>query len=196
MTEKILILLLPLIFLGAFIFRNRIVKARVGSAIRSLDRLVTSSIILSTACILLTIVSTFSEPFYRLTGVISFFRFPLIAWLGFVLFGVSILLGAIFSAQLKDSWRVGVHEDQKTTLVKDGVYAHIRNPYFLSYFIMFFSMLCIRPSLLLLVLILAAVAVFHKMVLKEERYLLGVHGGEYEEYKNQTGRYWPPGIAG
>lgn len=48
----------------------------------------------------------------------------------------------------------------------------------------------------LLVLILAAVAVFHKMVLKEERYLLGVHGGEYEEYKNQTGRYWPPGIAG
>ena len=57
---------------------------------------------------------------------------------------------------------------------------------------MFFSMLCIRPSLLLLVLILAAVSVFHKMVRKEERYLAGVHGGEYEGYKNQTGRYLPP----
>jgi protein-S-isoprenylcysteine O-methyltransferase Ste14 len=108
-----------------------------------------------------------------------------------VLFGVSIILGAIFSAQLKDSWRVGVHEDQKTTLIKDGVYAYIRNPYFLSYFIMFFSMLCIRPSLLLLVLILVAVTIFHKMVCKEERYLLGVHGSEYEEYKNMTGRYLP-----
>lgn len=56
---------------------------------------------------------------------------------------------------------------------------------------MFFSLLCIRPSFLLLVLVLAAVAVFHRMVLKEERYLLGVHGGEYEAYKKNTGRYLP-----
>lgn len=61
---------------------------------------------------------------------------------------------------------------------------------------MFFSMLCIRPSLLLLALILAAVTVFHKMVRKEERYLLGVHGREYEEHKKKTGRYLPPCIAG
>lgn len=57
--------------------------------------------------------------------------------------------------------------------------------------ILFFSLLCIRPSLLLLVLILAAVAVFHQMVLKEECYLLGVHGAEYETYKSDTGRYLP-----
>ena len=191
MIERVFVIVLPLIFLGTFISRNRIVKARAGRPIRSLDGLVSSSIILSTACILLTILSVYFEPFYYLTGVISFFRFPLISYLGFVLFGVSIILGAIFSAQLKDSWRVGVHEDQKTTLIKDGVYAYIRNPYFLSYFIMFFSMLCIRPSLLLLVLILVAVTIFHKMVCKEERYLLGVHGSEYEEYKNMTGRYLP-----
>jgi protein-S-isoprenylcysteine O-methyltransferase Ste14 len=196
MIEKILVLILPLLFLGFFIARNLIVKARAGESIRSQDRLVTSSIILSTLCILVTILSVYSEPFYLLSGALSFFRFPFISYLGLVLFGVSILLGAIFSAQLKDSWRVGVPEDQKTTLIKDGVYAHIRNPYFLSYFIMFFSMLCIRPSLLLLVLILAAVTVFHKMVRKEERYLLGVHGREYEEYKKKTGRYLPPGIAG
>ena len=187
---------MPLIFLGTFILRNRIVQARVGSAIRSLDRLVTTSIILSTTCILATILSVFFEPFYHLTGGISFFKSSILSYLGLELFGVSIILGAIFSGQLKDSWRVGVHQDQKTTLIKNGVYAHIRNPYFLSVFIMFFSLLCIRPSLLLLVLILAALAVFHKMVLKEERYLLGVHGGEYEEYKNNTGRYFPPCIAG
>lgn len=161
MIEKISVLLLPLIFLGAFVSRNRIVKARAGRPIRSLDGLVTSSIILSTACILLTILSVYSESVYRFTGMISFIRFPLISYLGLVLFGISIILGAIFSAQLKDSWRVGVYEDQKTTLIRNGVYAHIRNPYFLSYFIMFFSLLCIRPSLLLLVLILAAVTVFH-----------------------------------
>jgi protein-S-isoprenylcysteine O-methyltransferase Ste14 len=113
-----------------------------------------------------------------------------------MLFGVSIVLGAIFSAQLKDSWRIGVHEDQKTTLIKDGIYAHIRNPYFLSFFIMFFGLFCIRPSLLLLVLILGAVTVFHLMVLKEERYLMGVHGIEYKDYKNNTNRYLPRFVRG
>jgi len=29
------------------------------------------------------------------------------------------------------------------------------------------------------------------MVLKEERYLAGVHGIEYAKYKNNTGRYFP-----
>ena len=139
----------------------------------------------------MTVLSVYSDPFYRLTGALFFIRQPFLSYLGLVLFAVAIILGAIFSAQLKDSWRIGVHEDQKTTLVKDGIYAHIRNPYFLSYFIMFFSLLCIRPSLLLLVLILAAVVVFHQMVLKEERYLLGVHGTEYKAYKNNTGRYLP-----
>jgi protein-S-isoprenylcysteine O-methyltransferase Ste14 len=191
MIEQILVLVLPLLFLGLFIARNLIVKARAGESIRSRDRLVTASIILSALCILVTILSVYSEPFYQFAAALSFIRFPFISYLGLALFAVAIILGAVFSAQLKDSWRIGVHEDQKTTLIKTGVYAHIRNPYFFSYFIMFFSMLCIRPSLLLLVLILAAVSVFHKMVRKEERYLAGVHGGEYEGYKNQTGRYLP-----
>ena len=191
MIEKALILILPLLFLGVFVARNLIVKIRTRKSIRSLDRLVTSSIILSTACMLVTLLSVCSEPFYRLTGALSFIRSPIISYLGLILFGAAILLGAIFSAQLKDSWRVGVHEDQKTILIKDGVYAHVRNPYFITYFVMFFSLLCIRPSLLLLVLTLATVTIFHRMVLKEERYLLGVHGGEYQAYKNKTGRYLP-----
>jgi protein-S-isoprenylcysteine O-methyltransferase Ste14 len=186
-----LVLILPLLFLGLFIARNLIVKARTGESIRSQDRLVTASIILSTLCILVTILSVYSEPFYQFAAALYFIRFPFISYLGLVLFAAAIILGVIFSAQLKDSWRIGVHEDQKTTLIETGVYAHIRNPYFLSYFIMFFSLLCIRPSLLLLTLTLAAVAVFHKMVRKEERYLLGVHGSEYEEYKKKAGRYLP-----
>ena len=49
MIEKIVVLILPLLFLGFFIARNLIVKARARESIRSRDRLVTSSIILSTA---------------------------------------------------------------------------------------------------------------------------------------------------
>ena len=124
-------------------------------------------------------------------GAICFLRTPLISYAGIVLFGISIILVGIISAQLKDSWRVGVHEDQKTTLIKDGVYAYVRNPYFISYYIMYFSLFLIRPSIILMALVLATVTLFHRMVLKEEMHLYSMHGKEYEKYKNQTGRYLP-----
>jgi protein-S-isoprenylcysteine O-methyltransferase Ste14 len=190
MIEKTLLLTLTILFLATFFTRNHIVKIRTGQSIRTRDRLVVSSIVLSVLCFFITISST-SDRLYHFMGVISFLRTPLIAFAGIVLFGISIILAWIISAQLKDSWRVGVHEDQKTSLIKDGIYAYVRNPYFISYYIMYFSLFLIRPSIILMILVLATVALFHRMVLKEEIHLYSMHGTEYEKYKKQTGRYFP-----
>ena len=190
MIEKTLLLILTILFLTAFFTRNHIVKRRTGQSIRTRDWLVVSSIVLSVLCFFITISST-SDRLYHLMGTISFLRTPLIAFAGIALFGISIILAWIISAQLKDSWRVGVHEDQKTSLIKDGIYAYVRNPYFVSYYIMYFSLFLIRPSIILMILVLATVALFHRMVLKEEMHLYYMHGKEYEKYKKQTGRYFP-----
>jgi len=190
MIEKTLLLTLTLVFLITFFTRNFIVKKRSGQPIRTRDRLVVSSIVLSVLCFFVTIFSTYDQ-WYHFMGAICFLRTPLISYAGIVLFGISIMLVGIISAQLKDSWRVGVHEDQKTTLIKDGVYAYVRNPYFISYYIMYFSLFLIRPSIILMALVLATVALFHRMVLKEEMHLYSMHGKEYEKYKKQTGRYLP-----
>ena len=184
MTEKILITLLPLIFLGTFIIRNLIVKAHTKQRIRSSDFLLTISIILTNLCILMTIFSTYSENWYQLLGAILFLRSPMISYAGLSLFGISIIMGWFFSAQLKESWRVGVHKNQRTELIQNGIYTYIRNPYFLSYFIMFFSLFLVRPSLVMAVLVISNVGIFHRMVLKEEAYLFSIHGKEYEKYKS------------
>jgi len=196
MAEKILIILLPLIFLGTFIARNMIVKAQTKQRIRASDPLLTTSIILSNLCIFMTIVSTYSEHWYQLMGAISLLRYPIISYVGLALFGISFIMGWFFSAQLKESWRVGIHKNQKTELIQNGIYAYIRNPYFLSYFIMFISLFLVRPSIVMAVLVIATVAIFHRMVLKEEAYLLTIHGNEYEKYKNTTGRYIPRCVKG
>jgi protein-S-isoprenylcysteine O-methyltransferase Ste14 len=190
MIERILLLTLTILFLTVFFTRNHIVKRRTGQSIRTRDWLVVASIVLSVLCFFVAISST-SDRFYHLMGTISFLRTSLIAFAGIVLFGISIILAWIISAQLKDSWRVGVHEDQKTSLIKDGIYAYVRNPYFISYYIMYFSLFLIRPSIILMILVFATVALFHRMVLKEEMHLYSMHGKEYEKYKKQTGRYFP-----
>jgi protein-S-isoprenylcysteine O-methyltransferase Ste14 len=101
------------------------------------------------------------------------------------------MAGWFASAHLQDSWRVGIHKDQRTNLIQSGVFKYIRNPYFLSYFVMFFSLFLIRPSVLLLVLIAITVAIFHRMTLKEEMSLLKLHGDNYLKYREMTDRYIP-----
>ena len=191
MIEKILIILLPLIFLGTFITRNIIVKARTKQMIKASDPIITSTIILTNLCIFTAIISTYSNYCYNYMGIIHFLRFPLISYVGLCLFAIGIILGYFFSSQLKDSWRIGIHKDQKIELIQNGIYGYIRNPYFLTYYIIFFSLFLFRPSLILVVLIIVTIAVYHRMVLKEESYLLSIHGEKYKSYKRRTGRYFP-----
>jgi protein-S-isoprenylcysteine O-methyltransferase Ste14 len=191
MTERILIVLLSLIFLGTFITRNLIVKTKIKQRVRASHPILTASIIFSNLCIFTAIFSTSSDSFYKLLVVIPFLRSPVITFFGLSLFAISIIMGWFFSAQLKESWRVGVHEHQKTQLIQNGIYQYVRNPYFLSYFIMFLSLFLVRPSLVMVVLIAISIAIFHRMVLKEETHLLKIHGTQYEKYKEATGRYIP-----
>jgi protein-S-isoprenylcysteine O-methyltransferase Ste14 len=191
MVEKIAIVALTALFFSLFFTRNLLVERRTGQSIRTRDRLVVTSIVLSTACFVITILSTYSQQWYHRVGAIAFLRHPFVAYSGLALFALSIVGAWILSGQLKDSWRVGVPDDQQTELIQDGIYAYCRNPYYLSYYIMFFGLFLVRPSLVLFVLIIVIIAVFHRMVLKEEAYLHNKHGKAYEAYKRKAGRYIP-----
>lgn len=191
MIEKVLIILFPLIGILTFIARNIIVRSHTQKKIRASDPLLKISVFLTIFCILIAIISTHSEYWYQKMGAISFLRFDWISYVGLYLFGFNVILEWFISGQLKESWRVGVHHDQKTDLIKNGIYAYTRNPYFLSYFIGFVCLFLVRPSVLIIFLIISTIIVFHILVLKEESYLMSIHGKEYEEYKNTTSRYLP-----
>jgi protein-S-isoprenylcysteine O-methyltransferase Ste14 len=191
MAEKTLVILLPWIFLGTFIARNSIVKAETKQRIRAADPVLAAFMILTGLCFLVATFATFSGRFYQLLGAILFLRTDVVSYLGLSLFAVSIVLQWFVSAQLRESWRVGVHDNQKTELVQSGTYRFVRNPYFLSYFIMYVGLFLVRPSLVMVVLIAICFAMIHHLVLKEEAHLSAIHGKQYEEYKETTGRYLP-----
>lgn len=191
MTDYILMVVLSIVFLATFVTRNLMVKAQVKQPIRASDPWLAASMIFTNLCIFITIFATLSEGFYERLGIIWPLRTPFITGFGFFLFALSIVIGWFVSAQLRASWRVGVPVDQKTELIQQGIYRYIRNPYFLSYFVMFIGQFFVRPSVVMVVLIVSAIVVFHRMILKEEAYLLQVHGPAYEQYKRATGRYMP-----
>ena len=190
MTDQTLLIGLTALFIIIFATRNLLVRKRTGEAVRARDRFVALSILSSTLCFIVAILST-DQHVYLFMGAISCMRHPLVSVIGLTLVGISIILVWIISAQMKDSWRVGVCKDQETELIQDGLYAYVRNPYFLSYYLLFLGLFLVRPSLVLVLLVATTVFSFHKMILHEETFLLSAHGDAYRKYMMNAGRYLP-----
>ena len=90
---------------------------------------------------------------------------------------------------LKDSWRVGVLEEQKTELITTGIYRFTRNPYFVSYLLTLVAYTVLLQNVILLGLSIVGFGCVHRMVMKEEAYLYSVHGDAYLQYKMKVPRY-------
>ena len=91
---------------------------------------------------------------------------------------------------MKDSWRAGIPEKDKTKLVTTGIYRYSRNPAFLGFDLMYIGVLLMYGNLLTAMFTAFAMTMLHLQILQEEKYLVGVFGAEYEEYRKQVFRYF------
>ena len=90
---------------------------------------------------------------------------------------------------MKDSWRAGIPDRDKTELVTDGIYSYSRNPAFLGIDLQYIGVLLMYCNLLTLMFTIFAIIMLHLQILQEERYLASVFGKEYQEYRYKVFRY-------
>ena len=90
------------------------------------------------------------------------------------------------------SWRVGVDHDETTELVRDGMFAIVRNPIFTAVILTAIGLALIAPNP---VAIAAAVILILAIELQvravEEPYLIDTHGTAYLDYAQTVGRFIP-----
>jgi len=108
---------------------------------------------------------------------------------GLIIISLAFILGISTLITMKNSWRVGIRPEQKTDLITRGVFKYSRNPYFLSYDILFLGMFLEYPNLAFLVFFLTFVIILHFLILDEEKYLLEQHGDTYKKYRDSVKRY-------
>ena len=104
------------------------------------------------------------------------------AALGDLIFLVSVLC-------MRDSWRAGIPEKDRTELVTGGIYAWSRNPAFLGFDLMYIGVLLMYGNLLTLSFSAFAIVMLHLQILQEERYLVNTFGAPYQEYCRHVFRY-------
>jgi protein-S-isoprenylcysteine O-methyltransferase Ste14 len=77
-----------------------------------------------------------------------------------------------------------------TKLVTDGVFAHIRNPMYASFYLALAGVALAVPSdWLVAAMVVLALVIHYGVVKREERYLEALFGDEYRAYKARTPRY-------
>lgn len=187
MSDSTLIILLhQLLFQGLFFAKNLSLKIKLGKPIRGDNPEARRAVLffilfIATALYFAATELRFAEvrllPHTGATGVCL------------LLLGFNLVFGAASLKDLGESWRVGVIEEQTTELVEDGIYSFTRNPYFVSYLIMFAAYTLLLQNLLLFALSIAGFGLIHGMILKEEAYLQSVHGEAYLDYRQRVPRY-------
>ncbi|MCX7710472.1 MAG: isoprenylcysteine carboxylmethyltransferase family protein [Clostridia bacterium] len=102
-------------------------------------------------------------------------------------FGVAFFILAMI--HMRNSWRVGIDKDTKSSLVTDGVYQYSRNPAFVGMYAMLSGLLLAYPDVLTLLTAVINIISIHQLVLKEEKHLTDSFGDEYLQYESRTPRY-------
>lgn len=106
----------------------------------------------------------------------------LIGMLGDIIFLISVVC-------MKDSWRAGIPDKDKTELVTNCIYKFSRNPAFLGFDFMYAGVLLMYFNPLTAVFSLFAAVTLHLQILQEEKYLTSVFDSPYTAYKSRVFRY-------
>jgi len=115
--------------------------------------------------------------------------------LGGVSFAIGVALLLWSQGAMGSSWRIGVDDGERTTLVTGGPFGVVRNPIFSSMLLSGAGFVLLLPNIAAITsyaMLLAAIELQVRFV--EEPYLRRTHGASYDDYTDRVGRF-VPGMA-
>lgn len=111
---------------------------------------------------------------------------------GAVLVGGGMLVALTAQAQMGAAWRAGIEVSGRDALVRRGLFARVRNPFYLGMALASGGVALMVPNVAALVAWGALVAGCEIDVrLVEEPHLSATHGEAYRDYAAATGRFVP-----
>ena len=75
-------------------------------------------------------------------------------------------------------------------IISTGVYRYSRNPAFLGFDLLYIGSALAFCNVVLVAMGILAVLALHRQILDEERALPALFGADYEQYRQQVGRYF------
>ena len=184
---RVLARLVLVLFSGSY-FGKAMAQKRKGIQTRQIGRRKEKNI--HTVELLMSAATLLAPASQLLSLVLGWSCFPANArFTGFLLglLGDGIFLTSVLT--MRDSWRAGIPDRDKTELITSGIYAYSRNPAFLGFDLMYLGTFLLLGNWLTGLCSAFAILTLHLQILQEERFLEAAFGEPYRRYRAQTARY-------
>lgn len=99
-----------------------------------------------------------------------------IRWLGIALAAGGVVFFLLAITTMRDSWRAGVDESQKTEMITRGIYRYSRNPAFVGFDLLYIGTTLALPNVAMAAATLITMTLLHLQIIEEEAYLPSVFG--------------------
>ena len=113
----------------------------------------------------------------------------LVRYSGFVISTLGVVIFFIAMVTMRDSWRAGIDNAQKTKIIKTGIYKYSRNPAFVGFDLFYLGLALTFSNIFNIIFACVSILMFHLQILEEEKFLPIAFGNEYLDYMNKTNRY-------
>ena len=110
-------------------------------------------------------------------------------YVGWALLLLSLIMVWLSQSNMKESWRIGIDEENKTELITSGFFAFSRNPIFLGIMIANVGLFLVLPNAFTLLIISLSTISINTQIRLEEEFLTQEHGEQYNSYKSKVYRW-------
>ena len=119
-----------------------------------------------------------------------YLEYDTLVYVGWALLIFSLVFVWFAQSNMRDSWRIGIDEENKTELVTNGFFAISRNPIFLGIMIANLGLFLVLPNAFTLLIIALSTVSINTQIRLEEDFLLKEFGEEYKTYRNRVSRWF------
>jgi protein-S-isoprenylcysteine O-methyltransferase Ste14 len=139
--------------------------------------------------VIVVLVYSFWPNCYRFLMPIEWLERSVLRWIGVTFLMLSLVWTMLAQAQMGHSWRIGIDEEHRTSLVVKGVFGVSRNPIFLGMIVTLVGLFLIIPNAVTLLTLVLGVVLIQVQIRLEEAFLGRVHGNDYEAYRRKVRRW-------
>lgn len=163
-------------------------KLKNDGSIQSINKQVFALLILLD--LLVVILYCLGNAFYKYTSPILFLdSYISLKIVGVVLSVIVFFWITIAQSNMKTSWRIGIDKEEKTELIKTGMFKYSRNPVFLGLVVSAIGFFFILPNAITLLIAILSYYSISVQIRLEEQYLESKHHEKYLSFKKDVRRW-------
>lgn len=144
--------------------------------------------VLTALLVIAVLLFSLSANAYKYLNLISFLRIDWLQYTGLFIIHASLIWIVIAQYHMKQSWRIGIDEKNRTELITTGLFSLSRNPIFLGMILSTIGIFLIIPDTITFFVAVTSYIVIQIQIRLEEGFLLKQHGTVYTGYKRTVRR--------